>query len=239
MIDTPVLILAGGFGTRLRSITHDLPKPLANINGKPFLQYLLESLIQQSFCHFILSLHYQADMIVKFIREFLATSPRSIQIDYIIEPEPLGTGGAIKYAAIESGLSNDMCLIINGDTFLPGGVKKLYNQCLIHPRTTLGLISMKKNDRYGSVSLDGDMIISFNEKNKTESQCLINSGSYSVQTEPLVNHNKDIFSLESDFFPLLVSRKQLYGFNLKTPFIDIGVPEDYNKFCAWVKNKHP
>lgn len=216
------IILAGGMGTRLRSMVSDVPKCMAPVAGKPFLYYLLATLEKAGFEHIILSIGYKHEI----IEEWLDTLSFSMQVSFVIEQEPLGTGGAVKYALSQANEAD--VFILNGDTFLDVNYTAMLG---LHQQTkalaTLALKPMEKFDRYGVVDMDtiSHRIIRFLEKQYCESG-LINGGTYLIKKEAL-DILPEKFSLEKDFFERIVSTEILSGFLSEGYFIDIGIPEDY------------
>ena len=155
------IILAGGLGTRLRSMISDVPKCMAPVAGEPFLYYLLKTLEAAGFKHVILSLGYKHEIIEDWIKKIQT----SLQISTIIEQEPLGTGGAVKLALTIARQSE--VFIFNGDTFLGldyAAMLTLHKQSAA--QATLGLKEMHDFDRYGVVELDKrtNQIVGFKEK---------------------------------------------------------------------------
>ncbi|MDR1202769.1 MAG: nucleotidyltransferase family protein [Tannerellaceae bacterium] len=216
------IILAGGMGTRLQSVVSDVPKCMAPVAGKPFLYYLLATLEKAGFDHLILSLGYKHEV----IEEWLDTLSFSMQISFVIEKEPLGTGGAVKYALSQAEESD--IFILNGDTFLGtdyAGMLELHQKT--NAIATLALKRMEKFDRYGVVEVDdiSHRIIRFLEKQYCELG-LINGGTYLIKKEAL-DILPEKFSLEKGFFETKVSAGILSGFLSDGYFIDIGIPEDY------------
>jgi NDP-sugar pyrophosphorylase family protein len=164
------IILAGGKGTRLHGIVDDKPKPMAPVNGKPFLEYLLSNLYDHGIRHFILSVGYSHQNITdRFGNKF-----REANITYVIENKALGTGGAIKFAAQSA--KNDKFWIFNGDTYVDIELDEFYikNKDL---QLSIGLIKMKNFDRFGVVITDDKFITGFSEKKYTEAG-YINAGIY-------------------------------------------------------------
>src|SRR5690349_3295170 len=119
-----LIILAGGFGTRLRSVVSDLPKCMAPVNGKPFLAYVINHFVQQGIRNFIFSLGYKHQVIIEYLSQ-LTTDHSPFTIHYSIEEEPLGTGGAIKKACTLA--SNKNIFVTNGDTLFKANVSSLRN----------------------------------------------------------------------------------------------------------------
>ncbi|EAK2332576.1 NTP transferase domain-containing protein, partial [Campylobacter jejuni] len=170
------IILCGGLGTRLKSVIKDIPKPMAPINNKPFLEFIFEYLKKQGIKEVILAVSYKYEVIQEYFKdEFLG-----IKIKYSIEKEPLGTGGAIKEAL--KFIKNEV-YVLNGDTFFDIDLSKLK---LNGSKICLALKQMNDFDRYGTVNVDGQgFVISFEEK-IFKTQGLINGGIYLL--------TKDIFN---------------------------------------------
>lgn len=228
-----ILILAGGFGSRLRSAVYDVPKPLAPVCGKPFLVYLIENLIAQGAEEFVLLLHYKANLIQSVITEtFLESDIYNIEIKFIVENEPLGTGGSILNAVNVLNIAGSF-LVVNGDTWIGSGLAELnfseYN--------TIAAVEIDDTSRYGTLILNNNKITNFLEKNSLPNSGVINAGLYHLHSNIFSKFERSSkFSLESDIFNILVKSSGLNSIKLSTDFIDIGVPEDYFKFCAWIKS---
>jgi D-glycero-alpha-D-manno-heptose 1-phosphate guanylyltransferase len=229
----PILLLAGGFGSRLKSVVPNVPKPLAPVDGKPFLMYLIENLVSQGAQEFILLLHYRAELIEASIAELKRKkNMSSVKITCIIEEIPLGTGGSI-INAIDQLKLNESFLVINADTWLSGGLQ------MVNFSTTNTIAGVKVKDftRYGSMIKKGKKIIKFIEKDLSAGNGLINAGLYHLDPHIFKGFDKNSFiSLENDIFPILVSQGELNVLEVQADFIDIGIPEDYFKFSNWVKS---
>ena len=218
------IILAGGMGTRLQSVVSDVPKCMAPVAGHPFLYYLFTSLTEAGFRHIILALGYKHEI----IEEWIGANSFPIKISTVIEKTPLGTGGAVKLALSKA--TTDEVFILNGDTFF--GVNYPEMQGLhkqTHASATVALKKMEKFDRYGVVDIEPqtNRILCFNEKQYCESG-LINGGIYLINGHELKNF-PDKFSLEKDFFETAVHTSILSGYISEGYFIDIGIPEDYER----------
>lgn len=219
------IILAGGLGTRLRSVVSELPKCMAPVTGKPFLHYVIGHLQKEGIQNFIFSVGYKSESIISFVKESLP--PGNFQ--FSIEEEPLGTGGAIKLALEKSTEKN--ILVCNGDTLFKVHVNELNEFHEQHkPDCTLCLKPMKNFDRYGVVELDNDnLIISFKEKQFYKNG-LINGGVFALNTETFINKNlPGKFSFEKDYLEKFVVERKIYGLIQDEYFIDIGIPEDYER----------
>lgn len=214
------IILAGGFGTRLKSVVQDLPKPMALINGKPFLEYIFKYLKKQGIKEVILSVFYKKEV----IKEYFKDSFDGINIIYNEEKEPLGTGGAIKDALK---FVNDEVYVLNGDTFFDIDLKKMF---LKESKICIALKQMQEFDRYGAVNIDKFSYISSFEEKAYKKQGLINGGIYLLKKDLF-----DDFSLIDKFSFEKFLQENCKTLKIQTKvfddyFIDIGIPEDYYLF---------
>ncbi|OEW39190.1 nucleotidyltransferase family protein [Campylobacter sp. BCW_6463] len=214
------IILCGGLGTRLKSVIKDIPKPMAPINNKPFLEFIFEYLKKQGIKEIILAVSYKYEVIKEYFKdEFLG-----IKIKYSIEKELLGTGGAIKEAL--KFIKNE-AYILNGDTIFDIDLKKLI---LNDSKICIALKQMRNFDRYGTVNVDEqDLVISFEEK-VFKKQGLINGGIY-LLTKDIFNDFalQEKFSFE-EFLQENYKKLKARACIFDDYFIDIGVPEDYYHF---------
>lgn len=224
------IILAGGMGTRLREVVEDVPKPMAPVNGKPFLFYLFKWLKKYPINKIIISAGYKSESIMRYF----GGSFMNIPICYAIEEKPLGTGGAVMFALQET--SDDNILIINGDTYFPVDLDRFYqSHCENRYRLTIALKRMKDFSRYGSVECRGDTIIRFNEK-KICSEGFINGGIYIASREFLESrHIPDSFSFEEEILEKEAGSSLLKCMIFNDLFIDIGIPEDYLRAASVLK----
>ena len=213
------IILAGGLGTRLRSICPDLPKPLAPTRGQPFLSHLMRYWKGQGVTRFILSVGYLSEKII----ETYGNSFEDIPIEYAIESSPLGTGGALLHSLAKLQHPNAPFLVLNGDTFFPIPLKDFQQ---LGP-CTLALHPIKENTRFDGVQLSstGEILKLGDATSK-----LINGGCYLFQKSSFASFKPGPSSLEQDILPALIEKKACFGQSFKTNFIDIGIPEDYNRF---------
>lgn len=219
------VILAGGLGTRLRSVVNDLPKVMAPVNGKPFLHYILQKLEHQGIRNIILSVGYLRESIM----DWCADRYPSLNIRFAIEETPLGTGGGIANALRHCTTTN--VLLLNGDTFLEADYDRLSEELeSTNCSCVVALKEMRDFDRYGTVELnDRSGIISFNEKSYRE-KGLINAGVYVIdRLKFLAADWPEKFSFEKDFLEKSVDGKSLKGTVIHGYFIDIGIPSDYEK----------
>ncbi len=233
------IVLAGGLGTRLKNAVPDLPKCMAPVAGKPFLSYLLNYLQQQGIERFILSLGYRHEVIEEFINvQYSMPARRSadgylgeggLNVQFSIEEEPMGTGGAIKLACTKTQDKN--VLIANGDTLFKINVDGIID---FHKRQdahcTLALKPMQDFSRYGAVELNKDYsIASFREKQFFQ-QGLINGGVYLLNVGRFLQEElPEKFSFENDYLGKFYDKRKIYGVIQDEYFIDIGIPEDYER----------
>lgn len=219
------IVLAGGLGTRLQGVIGAYPKCMAPVNEKPFLHYVFTYLQSQPCTRVILSLGFKHDVIT----DWLDTQQWPFDIDFVIEAEPLGTGGGIQLA-MQQATGTDVA-VLNGDTMFAASLEGMLH---FHSRqqaaTTLALKEMHQFDRYGVVNTDADSrIISFEEKQYRDTG-LINGGIYIINRKAFFDKAMpEHFSFEKHYLELFVKEKHFFGFEDKGYFIDIGIPEDYAK----------
>jgi D-glycero-alpha-D-manno-heptose 1-phosphate guanylyltransferase len=216
-----VIVLAGGFGTRLRQLVPDVPKPMAPIAGRPFLEILLSSLAQKGFTRVILSLGFMADKISGYFgSKFLG-----MEISYIVEYQPLGTGGAIRLAMEK--VTADHVFVFNGDTFLDLEVQQIEKQWSLNHRSLI--VSRKVSDtaRYGRLLEADGKLTGFSEKG-VSGFGLINAGCYVFSNKQLDAYCVGRpFSIETDYLVPAAGTGLFDVFVTHGQFIDIGVPEDF------------
>ncbi len=230
MLNSNFLVLAGGFGTRLGSTIGDLPKVLAPVNEKPFLWYQMNNWLAHGITDFTFLLHYKADLIINFLEEYKKSSASKLNLNFVIEDEPLGTGGAVLNAVRLNKYKK--VTIINADTWLRLGFKDLLNS----PNPTILVVGVQNTSRFGRVALSSDnLILGFSEKDGITSPGLINAGLISLSADILESINKTKFSLEDDVLKSLAQNKKLHAIISKSDFFDIGVPEDLNLFSKYIK----
>lgn len=216
------IILAGGFGTRLKEVVADVPKPMAPINGKPFLDYQINYLRHYKIEKIVMAVGHQAEKIMEHYGD---------RFQYSIEKEPLGTGGGIR-AALEKCETTDI-LVLNGDSFFEIDPHVFYRK---HKEAisdcSLALRKVEDAARYGTLKLgELDLIKEFKEKTGQHKPGLISAGVYLLDREVFIEETPahKNFSIEKDFFEKKVGKINLFGFTFNGYFIDIGIPEDYQK----------
>lgn len=216
------IILVGGFGTRLRAVLPDLPKPLAPIDNKPFLAHLLNYLKQHGITSVIFSVHYLRE---KF-RDYFQSHYAGIHIAYAEEDEPLGTGGAIVNALSMLNTTQPV-FVLNGDTFVKLDYQAMYQQHHATTTMTMALRSVEDCNRYGNVMTSENRVTAFREKGE-QGPGLINAGVYLINPNLFAAFSlPKQFSFEKDFiFPYVTALRPQY-FLTHDYFIDIGIPDDY------------
>ncbi len=228
------IILAGGLGTRLRSEVADLPKCMAPVAGKPFIHWVLTYLQSQKVTSFVLALGYMHEVIEEYISEYFP----DLSVQFSVEKEPLGTGGAIHLAMQRC--KEEHILVVNGDTLFETNNENLIAQHLAKKSDcTLALKPMQDFDRYGVVKIDSiNSIISFEEK-KYKQAGLINGGVYLINKSSFDNIIfPEKFSFEKDFLEKYVQKITMIGVEDDGYFIDIGIPEDFKKANAEINEKY-
>ncbi|HUB62356.1 MAG TPA: sugar phosphate nucleotidyltransferase [Puia sp.] len=218
------IILAGGLGTRLRPAVPDLPKCLAPVGGRPFIGYVTDHFRREGIGRFIFALGYKS----MYFDEFLRNEFPNGGYDVSLEEEPLGTGGAIRQACER--VEGTTVLILNGDTFFRIGVKTLAE---FHAERqavcSLCLKPMRDFDRFGVVELATDGRVSRFREKQYYSAGLINGGVYALEKAALLQEEwPKVFSFEKDYLEA-GREKRLYGQIQDRYFIDIGIPEDYQR----------
>jgi D-glycero-alpha-D-manno-heptose 1-phosphate guanylyltransferase len=232
---TTAIILAGGMGTRLRSIVSDVPKPMAPVNGRPFIEYQMDHWIGQGIDHFVLSVGYRNEV----IRGYFGSRYRSAVLSYAIEEEPLGTGGGLLFAA--QGL-DETFLLLNGDTFFDVTYSELLNFHNRHSSDwTFSLFRVDEVDRYMGLDIAPDGKLGSCTFDPNKEGCLINGGVYLVNPDIL---SKTMFvigdklSLENQLIRALRDLDaKLFGKEFSGSFIDIGTPEDYERAAQFLRSK--
>lgn len=233
---TTAIILAGGFGTRLRSVVSEVPKPMAPVNGWPFLVYQMRYLKNQGVKHVILSLGYMPEVIINYF----GNKFEGLSISYVREDSPLGTGGGIRLAML-SCQEKDV-IVLNGDSFFDVDLREM-SSFYDDQHLEFILASRKVDDasRYGTLEVSGEMIrgrdgvftaiTSFREKQSDRTNGVINGGIYILNCSTFLSHTvpDENFSIEKEYFELNVGKLKCGTYISKGYFIDIGIPEDYSK----------
>lgn len=222
-----IFILAGGLGTRLRSAISDVPKPLAPINNKPFLDYQIYH-IKKYFptTKIYLLTHYKSEKIENYYKNYSS-------ISVIRENQLLGTGGsilnAIKFLNL---LPSDKLLVFNGDTYLEANLKEFIS----NSNSEISILSSFQEDcsRYGSLEIKNNLILDFKEKNKERKNNYINAGCYFFNNIAFFDNKKiQKFSLEEEF-SIYLKKNKIGTYKYNGIFIDIGIPDDYEKMKKYI-----
>ena len=215
------IVLAGGFGTRLRNVVPDLPKPMAPVAGKPFLEILLTSLSRKGFHRVVLSLGYMAEKIVGHF----GSSYAGMEVLYEIESTPMGTGGAIRQASQHC--TDSHYYIFNGDSYLDLEVAQVEAWWQQNRAPIIVARAVPDTARYGRLEIKGNELIAFTGQG-TPGPGLINGGCYVFDKDQLLAWPLGkAFSIETDYFPDEVMKRRFDVFLSQGQFIDIGVPDDY------------
>lgn len=217
------ILLVGGLGARVKHILPNVPKPMADISGRPFLEYLLDYLIISGITEVIFSVHHLKEKII----DHFGDSYKGLKISYAVETELLGTGGAIlnslKYVGYD-----DKFIVMNGDSFQTIDFEKFYQES---KDSNLALVLRQVEDtyRYGRVEVSGNKISSFREKG-VSGKGLINAGCYLIDSKWFKSLNlPDMFSIEQDVIAKNAQEIHIDYFLADGYFVDIGTPEDYQR----------
>jgi mannose-1-phosphate guanylyltransferase len=224
------LILAGGEGTRLRSIAGDIPKSLVMVNNQPVLEHIISNLKKYGMSEFILSLGYKSDMIISHFNKYKVDT----NIEYVVEKERMGTAGPLNLA---KELLNERFSMLNGDILSKINISEMLkthkeNDCL----ATIALVQVNDPSRYGVADIGGNRIVKFVEKPKPEEapSNLINAGVYILEPEVLGYVPEGYAMMEKDVFPKLAEEGKLGKYVYNGPWFDLGTPESYkNAVKSW------
>lgn len=226
MLIQEAVILAGGKGTRLKEVVSDVPKVMARVNGRPFLEYILDYLNHNLINHVVLSVGYKHEI----IQNHFGNRYKNINLEYAVEETPLGTGGGIKKAFRQ--IKGYRAYVFNGDTLFLIDLTKITD---FHrsKQTLFSLVLRKTEDirRYGEVKVnENGLIEAFKEKGGQQTEGLINGGAYLIDKKFFEHYSfPDAFSLEKDCFEKLVDQGIFYGVICKQYFIDMGIPDDFKR----------
>lgn len=220
--DLTAAVLVGGLGTRLLPVVADRPKALAEIHGRPFLQYLLDQLSTAGCSRVVLCTGYLGEQ----IEQAFGKRYKNLQVSYSRETRPLGTGGALRLALPH--LLSDPVLVMNGDSFCATDLTSLWDwHCGHSSQATMLLVGVANTKRYGSVKINPDGAVTQFVEKKQGGSGLINAGVYLLSREVIESiADGTAVSLEHDVFPALMSNG-LYGYQERGRFLDIGTPEDF------------
>ena len=223
MISKQCAILIGGMGTRLGSLTSETPKPLLRIGGIPFLETLVGEALRRGFSDIVLLAGFRADVVEEYAAGLRSRLPAGCTVRVSIEPEPLGTGGAVLHAA---SLLDESFLLLNGDTWFDFNWLGLFaiadGGCAVAAR------EVPDGARHESLNIAADgNVTGIVPRSEHTGHALINGGVYIFRKSALMGF-PDRFSIESDLLPALIDRSQLRGHQYDGFFLDIGVPEAFD-----------
>ncbi|MBF0142455.1 MAG: nucleotidyltransferase family protein [Magnetococcales bacterium] len=227
------VVLAGGLGTRLRAVVPDLPKPLAPIQGRPFLSYLLDRLERQGVDRVVLSVGFKGDL----FRRTFGDRYRDLDLVYAVEASPLGTAGGIGLGL--DAIRGEAAFVLNGDTFFALSLAAMVEtRERLRAEIVMGVKPMADCRRYGRVLLSGERVVGFAEKGHPASG-LINGGVFLLPTA-LRPHLRDGTSFEVDFLERRLDQWSVAALVDDGHFIDIGIPEDFaaaqSLLPAWTRS---
>lgn len=215
------IVLAGGQGTRLRRVVQGIAKPMAPIDGRPFLEFLLLQLAANGFTRVLLSLGYRANSILGYFQSNFA----GMEIVKVVEETPLGTGGGTRLAMRKC--EADHTFIFNGDTFLDLDIAALEARWQRTRSIIIVAREVSDTSRYGRLLVSGEKVIGFREKGEA-GLGLINAGCYVLPKGVLDSFAEgQPFSFETDFLSVEVRNRNMEYFVSNGYFIDIGIPDDY------------
>ena len=220
------IILAGGLGTRLQTVISEIPKSMAMVNHRPFLEYLLDYIIDQGVNKVVLSVGYKREFIIGHFKN----QYRSLKISYAVEEEPLGTGGGTRLSFWH--VDGDRAFVLNGDSMFRLDYRQLMAEHLRKKSAvTIALRKLNDTGRFGKVCLNRNhRSIGFTEKEINSGPGYINGGVYIIEKKSLMEPEfRGKFSIEKDYFERCYKENRMFGFPSKDYFLDIGVPEDYKK----------
>jgi mannose-1-phosphate guanylyltransferase len=218
------LILCGGEGTRLRPITYEIPKPMVPLKGKPILEHIIDHLKDSGIEEVILAVGYKHEQIIS---HFGNGKNFGLKINYVIEKEPLGTGGPLKLA---KGMFDESFLILNGDVISKIDLVDMIrshrkNNALV----TIALTTVKEPEHYGVAMLKGEKIIGFLEKPKEAQSNLINAGVYIIEPGFLEELPKENVFMIENVFENVAKEGRLFGYVYDGKWYDLGTPERYEE----------
>jgi D-glycero-alpha-D-manno-heptose 1-phosphate guanylyltransferase len=225
-------ILAGGLGTRLRSVVNDRPKVMAEVGGRPFLTYLLDQLVEAGVRRVVLCTGYRAEYVRDvfgddYAGDKCANAQAGLRLVYSEETAELGTGGALRLA--HPLLQSNTVLVLNGDSCCRADLGAFALSHRARGAEASVLLSLVEDARrFGRTQSDGlGRVLSFSEKTAEPGPGWINAGIYLLDTRLLAAIPADRpVSLEREMFPLW-TRRRFFGYQTRAPFLDIGTPESY------------
>lgn len=229
------VILAGGFGTRVKHLLPNIPKPMATVLNKPFLEWIIRYLHQQNINHFLLSTGYLSEVIKTYFNKNILDN---LTIKCYEETEPLGTGGGFINAVNQDNSNSDYWLVANGDSLIFTDLKPFFD-CLNDETIEGAILGLTVEDasRYGSLKFDENYnLVSFSEKKAGKG--VINGGVYLFKNSILNKFpSQKPLSFEYDIFPSLLNQGcKLKVYTISAPFLDIGTPETLSQAEKFISN---
>ena len=233
MCGLTLVVLAGGFGTRLRHLLGGVPKALAPVDGTPFLEIQIENWLSQGVNSFVFLLHHESSQVLSFLEDVQRRRWPTLSYKCLVEPTPLLTGGSI--ASALSHIEAEEFLVTNADTWLSAGISSMERS--VAP--ALAAVEVSDASRFGTIECDeSGLVNAFVEKNPIATRGLINAGLYKLSSRQFpVDLEGTAFSLEKEMFPRWISARALKVTHIDADFIDIGVPHDYETFEKWYLKK--
>ena len=228
-MNIPVIILAGGLGTRLRSVVGDVPKPMAPIHGRPFLEYQLAHLKDQGVRSVTLAVGYMANV----IEQHFGAQWQSIKINYSREEHPLGTGGSL-IKACKLLPKKTSVFVLNGDTYFPASLQQMHYSHLDRGASvSIAVFKTDEEQRYSSLEVDksGRLL--------RQAQCFSpykSAGMY-LFSKGIVDQLRILPVEKTSFEENIINDfwskgERLFAYTEYCPFIDIGVPDDYRRAAS-------
>lgn len=211
----------------------DVPKALAPVNGVPFLRFQLENWIRQGLTSFVFLLHHEAKLIITFLEKEKQGLLANCEVDWIIESSPLGTGGAIANAVSVLNISGSF-MVTNADTWLGTGMQAL----ALAGSPAMAVVRVEDARRYGGVQFDDlNIVRRFVEKRALAQPGWINAGLYHLDATLFKDWDAEPFSLETTSLVSWGNQGILKATPIEADFIDIGIPDDYFRFCRWMETQ--
>lgn len=219
------IVLVGGLGTRLRPLTESVPKPMVDVAGRPFLEYVLDALVDEGVSRVCLAVGYKAEV----VEQHFGSSYRGIPLVYSREETPLGTGGAIVRAL--DLVTSESVLVANGDTLFMVNLREMFKQHEDRQaKLTIAVKYMQNFTRYGSVLLDQREVVTDFEEKKPKAEGFINGGVYLLNRHTILESSlPEKFSFEVDFMERHCVELEINSYKSDGYFIDIGIPEDLER----------
>lgn len=227
--DVVAVVLCGGLGTRLGTLTQETPKPMMDVAGRPFIERVLDNLVEQNVSRIVLAVSYLREI----IQAHFGDTYRNVPIDYSVEDKPLGTGGAIAHAICSLGLENKTLLVVNGDSYCEFDLNGMYKQL-----TDADIVMVTKylydTSRYGTTQLDNRGYVTGFQEKKQSFSGYINAGIYLLRASIFSRAPEGKFSFEQTYLEQAADRHICLASQISDSyFIDIGIFDDYKLANAY------